>query len=373
MKRYIFLLGKTPKISIFELEQFFSKPEFVEINETHCVVETDETIDQKFLNRLGGIVRISEVIDEPIETFCENYLRGNTKKVPFGVSTFNLNKNKRKEFLKFIKKSLKENGVRSRFVNKDFGNVTAAQIIQEKLITEGLDLVAIGQESSVLWGKTVAVQDIDSYSKRDYDKPFRDARMGMLPPKLAQVMVNVGSDEAEGVYDPFCGSGTALMEAKLSGFSVIGSDIDESRVSGAKKNLDWLEQQFPVENKGYDLFTHDASKPFPKQVQGNICIVTEGYLGPPQKQFPSSENQKSAFNEIHEIYQMFFQHSADVLEVGKKLVITFPFFQGKESVLYPFKKEYEKVGFEIVSPPNLLYARPGQIVGRELVVYERVK
>jgi len=36
------------------------------------------------------------------------------------------------------------------------------------------------------------VQDIENYSKRDYGKT-RDMEVGMLPPKLAQMMLNIAA------------------------------------------------------------------------------------------------------------------------------------------------------------------------------------
>lgn len=67
---------------------------------------------------------------------------------------------------------------------------------------------------------------------RDYGRPARDARVGMLPPKLAQIMLNLSvKDEKSGtVLDPFCGTGVLLQEAALAGFDFIGSDIEPRMV-----------------------------------------------------------------------------------------------------------------------------------------------
>jgi tRNA G10 N-methylase Trm11 len=53
-------------------------------------------------------------------------------------------------------------------------------------------------------GITVLFQDVDEYSARDYGKNVRDMDVGMLPPKLAQMMLSI-SGEARGIYDPFVG------------------------------------------------------------------------------------------------------------------------------------------------------------------------
>jgi len=50
------------------------------------------------------------------------------------------------------------------------------------------------------------VQDINAYTKRDFGKK-RDMDTGMLPPKLAQMMINIannGKQEITSLYDPFC-------------------------------------------------------------------------------------------------------------------------------------------------------------------------
>ena len=62
------------------------------------------------------------------------------------------------------------------------------------------------------WYKVVGVQDIDAYSKRDQTRPARDAKVGMLPPKLAQILINLCGPLKPGsvVLDPFCGTGVVL-------------------------------------------------------------------------------------------------------------------------------------------------------------------
>jgi tRNA G10 N-methylase Trm11 len=60
---------------------------------------------------------------------------------------------------------------------------------------------------------TIACQDIDAYTKRDTSKS-RDMVVGMMPPKLAQIMINLATEgRKEIIYDPFCGLGTILIEA----------------------------------------------------------------------------------------------------------------------------------------------------------------
>lgn len=56
--------------------------------------------------------------------------------------------------------------------------------------------------------------------------------------KLGRVMVNLaGLNEKEVLCDPFCGTGTILLEAESMGIRAIGIDYDKRMCEGAKKNL----------------------------------------------------------------------------------------------------------------------------------------
>ena len=58
------------------------------------------------------------------------------------------------------------------------------------MVERGTDFTLIVAGDTEYFGKTVWVQDIENYSKRDYGKT-RDMEVGMLPPKLAQMMIHI--------------------------------------------------------------------------------------------------------------------------------------------------------------------------------------
>jgi tRNA (guanine10-N2)-dimethyltransferase len=56
--------------------------------------------------------------------------------------------------------------------------------------------------------------------------------------KLTRVMINlIGLKKGETVCDPFCGTGTTLLEAESMGIHAIGLDFDEKMCEIAKENL----------------------------------------------------------------------------------------------------------------------------------------
>ncbi len=70
--------------------------------------------------------------------------------------------------------------------------------------------------------------------------------------KLSRAMVNLsGLNENETLCDPFCGTGTILLEAESMGIHSIGIDFDEKMCSIAKKNLSSNGFNSKIINAGY--------------------------------------------------------------------------------------------------------------------------
>ncbi|MGQ0794813.1 MAG: DNA methyltransferase [Nitrosopumilaceae archaeon] len=71
--------------------------------------------------------------------------------------------------------------------------------------------------------------------------------------KLSRAMVNLsGLNEKETLCDPFCGTGTILLEAESMGIKSIGIDFDKKMCDAAKKNLDVNGYSSKIINAGYE-------------------------------------------------------------------------------------------------------------------------
>ncbi|MCW3998618.1 MAG: THUMP domain-containing protein [Candidatus Bathyarchaeota archaeon] len=72
--------------------------------------------------------------------------------------------------------------------------------------------------------------------RRPRKKPF--FHPSAMPSKMARCMVNLSHAKAESVLlDPFCGTGTSLIEATFIGCRAVGVDAQKRMVLGTKKNL----------------------------------------------------------------------------------------------------------------------------------------
>ena len=123
-----------------------------------------------------------------------------------------------------------------------FRSPTLSSVVveQNKLTTaQGAEIVIVQFDKKLFLGKTIAVQPFKELSFRDYGRPARDDYSGMLPPKLAQIMLNLsGAKPADTILDPFCGSGTILTEAMLMGYQdLVGSDVSSKAIEDTGKNI----------------------------------------------------------------------------------------------------------------------------------------
>jgi tRNA (guanine10-N2)-dimethyltransferase len=79
--------------------------------------------------------------------------------------------------------------------------------------------------------------------------------------KLARVMINlIGLKEGETVCDPFCGTGTILLEAESMGIKSIGVDFDKKMYEISKENLEVNGFKSKMINADFSEFTNMEDK-----------------------------------------------------------------------------------------------------------------
>src|SRR3989338_5542659 len=117
-----------------------------------------------------------------------------------------------------IKKTLTESGFSVSVALPEFNSLSLASVVVTKnlLLEKGAEICLIAGKEKVYTAKTIVVQDFEDYGRRDYQRPVRDEQQGMIPPKVAQIMLNLsGAGKGDSVLDPFCGIGTIVQEGLL--------------------------------------------------------------------------------------------------------------------------------------------------------------
>ena len=212
---FVFILGREFRLSLAEISSLFPGAVFEAANEQLALISgvSESEVCAHFAH-MGGIIKVIKILDEVKDvpdfmTEATEYLRqvDRTNKVPFAVAGYGEKIDNFATGLR-IKKFLKTCEDKSfRLVNKEPKNINSAVYKKEHLAESNTELNYVKIGKIAYMGITIAYQDVDAYAARDMDKT-RDMGVGMLPPKLAQTMVNligIQSAEHSAIYDPFCG------------------------------------------------------------------------------------------------------------------------------------------------------------------------
>jgi tRNA G10 N-methylase Trm11 len=385
MHSYFFILGNNSALSTAEILNKFQPRNYFLISRDVFRVDFEKEIKaQKVIEKIGGTIKIVEILEEDYSNLSEivkRYLPENFEgKYKFGFSFYGEGRKNFKEIAMKIKKGFKNKGISSRWIISKEPNLSSVVVSKNKLIETESDFVIVKSRSKEYLGKTVAIQNFKELSSRDYDRPARDSYSGMIPPKLAQIMLNIGlggkTDKI--LLDPFCGSGTILMEASLMGVKkIIGSDLSEKALRDSQINLKWFKDKFKIgQVKNIQLKQADA-----RQISDLISkesidlIVTEPYLGPQRKIDDIEQVQKS----LEKLYQKSLEEFFKILNKKGKIVMVWPVLRKAKNKFMNIKLGGfkiskvipENLNLELSERKTLIYGRKDQKVWREIVVLEK--
>lgn len=399
-----FILGSHPELSIAELRTVLGseyRPVFV--SESVVVIEPIDRNLGELQERLAGIVKVGRVVGE-LATWNKDEATdlvaslasgaAGKNKISFGLSIYDLGDKKSTRFLERnldqlgleVKKRLKEIGRPVRYVKGKEPRLSSAIVETNSLLESGGEFVLLVCENNILIGQTEAIQNFKAWSDRDYGRPARDAKSGMLPPKLARMMINLGDIEPHGasLLDPFCGSGTVLMEAALMGFGqLIGSDISPKAIKDTTTNMKWLAQEFDLAVPTLTLHTTSATDLLTIHPTPVDLLVTEVFLGNPRVQTLDQQEARRIEAQLIPLFRESFESLATLLKPGARAVVAFPAFRRltqrpsgkssnkKDDVWHrlPLKPLLTSLGYRILD--NHLYFRESQLVARDIYVLTR--
>lgn len=414
--QYAFILGRVYTLSIAELILILKRYELtfkvMAISSEAMVIETETQLNfEKLQAELGGVIKIVKIIDvvqkrerDSINFALQHYFRPSklkkdyfkeySGKKQFGVSVYLLDPKimalgEPRRLGMFIKKGLQEEGASLRAVLPDFNSLSLASVAVTKnlLLQKGAEIVVIAGTEKVFVGKTLIVQDFEAYGRRDYQRPVRDEKLGMIPPKVAQIMINLANPPKGAVIlDPFCGLGTVLQEAILMGYKAVGSDISKFSIKGSETNLEWFRNRYKVPMGRYKVEVSDVANVSEAFKDEKIAtVVTEGWLGPIYSSFPKQSDIDKNFAEIEGIWTDALKQFKKMLPVGSKIVFCLPAYKKEKSYVslpnldfalnlgYSIEDHFPTVIKEVapflkVTDRNsMIYDRKDQVVAREII------
>lgn len=390
------ILGRQPKLSLAELEALFGADALTPVSSEVCMVNTPDPLRQdrlggtlksaRLLTRLentditGGFAYLARTIPEHLSDLPEG-------KLQFGVSIYGAKAQKNwmlKQMLT-LKKLIKKSGRGVRIIENKSEALESAVVLYNKLTGPlGWEILLVQDGNDVIIAQTTAVQNIDDYSERDFGRPKRDAFVGMLPPKLAQIMINLSKPHAEStILDPFCGTGVVLQEALLMGYDSYGSDLSQKMIDYSQENLEWLCVKSHIPRDKFKLEQADATGhqwDFSKnqELRPEISIACETYLGKPLTSLPQKHDLDAIINESNTIAEGFLKNISSQLKQGTRLCVAVPaWFTGPNNYIHLKMLDhltdmgYNRLELKHASKSDLIYHRPDQIVARELILLEK--
>lgn len=417
----LLVLGRQPALGLAELESLYGADKLQLVGTQAVIVDVDPCL--LAFDRLGGSIKFCKVLTtlptnnwKQLEKFLVQVAPGHSQTMPEGKMTLGLSVIGLEVGLKqleatglTIKKAIRKTGRSVRLVPNKAPELNSAQVHHNKLTSpNGWELVFIRNGDSTVIAQTVKAQDIDAYTKRDRERPKRDSKVGMLPPKLAQILINLGAGELPAdtlqnicdipagqpipvkllnrtVLDPFCGTGVVLQEALLMGYHVHGSDLDQRMYDYTVANLDWLRSWYDydasVSLERGDATTHhwqtsaidghDAVR-VPAHIDFVAC---ETYLGRPFTAMPTPEILAQTMADCNLIIKKFLRNIGEQIAPGTRLCLAVPAWQTRPNQFkhLPLIDQisdlgYNRVSFEHIRDEDLIYYRSDQIVARQLIV-----
>lgn len=392
MTYFWFQLWREWKLSVAEIVNFFPESNIIFSGSWVLILgNIEKSYLQENFYKLGWTIKIFELdffanIEDIYESILETAL--NTEwKFKYSLNLFWEKSLKLENILKKTKNLLKNKSISARYFNKDdWKNLSSAQILGNSILKKWFDFNIINLWNIFYFGKTLEVQDIDSYSKRDFSKN-RDMQVGMLPPKLCQMMINIWKEskdcESKNVYDPFVWLGTVLIEALNMWIpKVFWSDLSEKMVDESRKNIsdfiskNWLKNISFKIGKLNAKFINESEILQKEKID---LIVTEWYLWEIMtKKNISLDRINKQKESLLSIYSKFFENLVKV-DFSWRIMICFPFWELNGKFIYfneileilnkfcVIENIFKNSEINLSSKSgSLLYKREKQLVWREI-------
>ena len=391
---YVAILGRQASLSMAELESRFGSENTRWFSSFAATVD----IDHLEIETLGGTQKAGKVVldltradwQKISHEVIANYSRkwaDSEGKITLGISAygFDISPREVQRIGIVIKKNLKKDGVSLRLIPNAESSLNTATSHHNKLglSSNKVELLIIKSESgAVIVAESTGAQNITALARRDQGRPKRDAFVGMLPPKLAQIMINfahkgLSKNESESLrlLDAFCGTGVILQEAALLGYSIYGTDLSEKMIRYSRDNINWLQQSHHISTGWY---LHEGDAMTTSWQQPIDLVVSETYLGQPFSAPPSPKKLDEVRKNVNHITTSFLKNIHSQLTPGTPLCLAVPAWRDGDGKLthLPFIQSIEKLGysrvdFKHVSNHELVYFREDQVVARELLVLVR--
>jgi tRNA G10 N-methylase Trm11 len=232
------------------------------------------------------------------------------------------------------------------------------ELLSERILSrEAFDVVAFPYHGGFGLGPTVWVPDSATMRQRGTRKPIPHSDIAMSP-RLARTLVNLaGLRPGQTILDPFCGSGTILIEAYAKSLRCLGLDSRASRVQETRENLQW--SGGGVSDKGYDIRKGDARE-LSRMLRGSKvdAVVTEPLLLPRLDARPKTSTARAMIEESASVYNDALASMAESIHSEGRIVIVVPVIQTMDGDEVTITLDARRVGLRLYQPGPVGFEYP---------------
>ena len=203
-------------------------------------------------------------------------------------------------------------------LERDLGAIVlkAAEGLKVDLRKPDIDFLGVITEKRFFFGLKLSEAYKPGFSRRRPSRrPF--FHPSAMMPKLARCMVNLArARPGELVLDPFCGTGSILIEAALIGCSALGLDISSRMTFGALLNARFVGVEI------YGLSVADALKP-PLKPNAVDRIITDP---------PYGRSASTTGLDVRDLYERFLYVLPELLPKRKTACLAAPSWLGLSEI-----------------------------------------
>ncbi len=230
-------------------------------------------------------------------------------------------------------------------------------LVEDVLRRRAVDVIAFPYHEGLGLGRTAWVPDSKSMRRRGLDRPAPHPGIS-LSPRLARVLLNLaGLRRGQVVLDPFCGSGTILVEAYIESMKCIGLDSRASRVHDTIKNLAWTGGA-PGPGR-FEVREGDA-RSLARYLRGMKvdAVVTEPVLMPTFEARPRTATAEELIHNVRGVYSDALDSMAGSLRPGGRIVIVVPIIRTIEGEEVTLALDGKRLGLRFYQPGPVGFQYP---------------
>jgi len=328
----------TERVSVFHVDHL--PPKYVaELSGVHKCAPVTSMLDSSSADMTGLVNLVTPFLEA---------------KSNVSLSGYEIGDDDYEDLVRSMLDGIRETGLKKVRLLRPEGN----ELLSERVLTrEALDVVAFPYHGGFALGPTAWVPDSAAMRRRGTRKPSPRSDIS-LSPRLARTLVNLaGLKPGQTLLDPFCGSGTILVEAYTKSLRCLGVDSRASRVQEARENLRW--SIGGITDRGYDIRKGDA-RDLSRMLRGTKvdAIVTEPLLLPQLHARPKTSTAQEMIEESATVYNDALASMAESIHSEGRIVVVVPVIQTMEGDEVALTLEGRKLGLRLYQPGPVGFEYP---------------